>query len=370
MKYYVLWKKDNEMLFWYLEKYYSLLRMKLEKISNILNSHKNIEKLLKWDYKEFIMHPDNSSIINLIYARRVLWRKDDIDIKSFEDIFIEQVSLLFSWEYSKLLMNQWNQIWGTNIYLTDQLCNPYDGKDPHPDHKNTGGILWYWTKPVDNWVNLYHKTFELLRLVDEWVYDELNQIIRKIAPLGTSEWLHNSASYQEAIWDLYLGYTIDSKYPEINNLEAIIHESSHNKLNLILHFDKLILNDNSENYYSPYRPDARHIHGIYLGVHAFVPTINILMKAYIKWQIHDKWLWLEKIVLYYIKNKISINVLKKHWKFTNLWKIILDEIIEVHALTEPLLKQLDINKDHLDEITLYAKSHFQSVNINYPNLLY
>jgi HEXXH motif-containing protein len=47
--------------------------------------------------------------------------------------------------------------------------------------------------------------------------------------------------------------------PELSNLEAIIHESSHNKLNLLFHFDPLILNSLEENYYSPFRPDARHL---------------------------------------------------------------------------------------------------------------
>ena len=61
-----------------------------------------------------------------------------------------------------------------------------------------------------------------------------------------------------------MGYTIDSEFPEINILEALIHESSHNKLNLLMHFDEVILNEKDEKYYSPYRPDARHIHGIYL----------------------------------------------------------------------------------------------------------
>jgi HEXXH motif-containing protein len=55
--------------------------------------------------------------------------------------------------------------------------------------------------------------------------------------------MHNSASYKECIGHLYMGYTIDSDKPEINNLEAIIHESSHNKLNLLLHFDPIVLND-------------------------------------------------------------------------------------------------------------------------------
>jgi hypothetical protein len=344
--------------------------MKLEKIAELSSNKQDIEALLKWDYKDFIMHPDNSSIINLIYARRVLWRVDDVNLEAFENIFNQQISLLLKWNLDELIMNKWQKIWWTNICLTDILCNPYDWKDPHPDHKKTWGILWYWKKSVTDWIELYDKTFELLRNVDEWVYDELNQIIKKIAPLWTAEGLHNSASYQEAIGDLYLGYTIDSHYPEINNLEAIIHESSHNKLNLILHFDKLILNDESENYYSPYRPDARHIHWIYLWVHAFVPTIYILMKAYIKWQIHDKWLWLEKIILYYIKNKISISVLKKHWKFTDLGNEILNEIIQVQNLTEPLFKELNVPDELLNEMKWYAKSHFHSVNINYPNLIY
>jgi HEXXH motif-containing protein len=47
--------------------------------------------------------------------------------------------------------------------------------------------------------------------------------------------------------------------PEINNLEALIHESSHNKLNLLMQFDPIVLNDMQEKYYSAIRPDARHI---------------------------------------------------------------------------------------------------------------
>ena len=57
---------------------------------------------------------------------------------------------------------------------------------------------------VQHKITTINKTFDLLRMVDEGVYNELNQIIKKIAPLGTSESLHNSASYQAAIGDLYL----------------------------------------------------------------------------------------------------------------------------------------------------------------------
>jgi HEXXH motif-containing protein len=112
------------------------------------------------------------------------------------------------------------------------------------------------------------------------MYDEINTMIKKIIPLGTAYGAHNSASHKDCIGHLYMGYTIDAPSPEINNLEAIIHESSHNKLNLIMQFDPLILNVQEEKYYSPYRPDARHMHGIYLGVHAIIPTVYILMRSY------------------------------------------------------------------------------------------
>ena len=34
----------------------------------------------------------------------------------------------------------------------------------------------------------------------------------------------------------------------------------------------MIISNREEKYYSPYRPDARHIHGVFLGLHAFVPV--------------------------------------------------------------------------------------------------
>jgi HEXXH motif-containing protein len=58
------------------------------------------------------------------------------------------------------------------------------------------------------------------------------------------------------------------QHPELALLEAILHEYNHNKLNLIMQTERLVLNDLTEAYYSPYRPDARHILGIYLGIHA------------------------------------------------------------------------------------------------------
>ena len=108
-------------------------------------------------------------------------------------------------------------------------------------------------------MEVYTKTFRLLKKIDTGIYDELNFMIQRIVPLGTAENIHNSASYKECIGHIYLGYTMGVEHPEINILEAIIHESSHNKLNLLMHFDPLLNNPYEEKYYSAIRPDARPI---------------------------------------------------------------------------------------------------------------
>jgi hypothetical protein len=296
--------------------------------------------------------------------------KAPVDENVYIEIFKREVWYLRNWEWDKLSMNQGNKIWNTEIKLTYNLVNPYDWLDAHPDHAVTWGILWFWERPLDEWLKVYEKSFTLLQQVDEWFYDELNFIISKIAPLGTARGLHNSASYKETIGTLYLWYTIDAPTPEINNLEAIIHESSHNKLNLLMQFDPIILNDSEEKYYSPYRPDARHIHGIFLWLHAFVPTIYILTKSYIEEKFRCDGMWREKILLYHMKNQICLNVIKKYAELTDLWIEVLDEIIEVLEMTKPLIKKMNYSSTEITFIKEEFKKHFDSVNENYPFLEY
>ena len=164
-------------------------------------------------------------------------------------------------------------------------------------------------------------------------------------------------------------YTLWIDQPELSNLEAIIHESSHNKLHLLFQFDKIILNSMEENYYSPFRPDARHVKGVFLAIHAFVPTIYILMKAYKNWSIRSEH-WLEKIVLYYIKNKITYKVLKKYADFTELGENIMTEIYYVMRLTDSVFQSLNIDKSIIHNAIYREKEHFEEVNKNYPNFKY
>jgi len=377
LKYYVIWKKNSPLLKEYLDKYYYKLIKDLEiiKFSHLsTGAHegrgvkKSIINLLSINNRDFILNPDISSMINYIIINLNNLLENNlvlVNLKREIDIF------LLEWiKSNNLTLNKWEKIAWTNIRLSLYDNNPLNMQEAHPDHKSNWGVLWFWDASEKDWLNIYNKTFNLLKILDEWIYDELNQIIKKIVPLGTSKWLHNSASYKECIGHLYMWFTIDSSRPEINNLEAIIHESSHNKLNLIMQFDPVVLNTKEEKYYSAIRPDARHIHWVFLWYHAFAPTMYMLMKAYKQWMLWNDIHWLEKIVLYYIKTKFLQKVIKKYAKLTDLGKEISEEIDYVIFKMDILFKEINPSK----ELILMAKDrqveHFKEVNHNYPYLEY
>ncbi|MDD5213070.1 MAG: HEXXH motif-containing putative peptide modification protein [Candidatus Gracilibacteria bacterium] len=370
--YYVLGKKDNPILSFYFDKYYLLLISYLEKLKALGTLSKELEELLKVENREFVLNPDQSSIINLLFKEIIEKTPQYLgDIKIFELKFKKEIDLFLSGDFENLIMNKGTHIYGTEIKITTEDNNPYNIMEAHPDHKETGAISGNWgEKTEQEWLQIYEKTFELLKNIDLEFYGELNQIIKKIVPLGTARGTHNSASYKECIGHLYMGYTIDSANPEINNLEAIIHESSHNKLNLIMQFDKVVLNSKEEKYYSAIRPDARHIHGIFLGYHAFAPTMYIIMKAYLKGYLGNDTHWLEKIVLYYIKTKFLQKMIKKYAILTDLGKEISEEIDYIISETDLLFKKLNPSKDIILKAKEKQNEHFISVNKNYPYLEY
>ena len=375
LKYYVLWKKDSPLLKQYLEKYYNLLLDRLEKLKIKSELKQSIDSLLNSkEKKSFITNADNSSLINYLYLELVELKPQFLgNIKEKQDLFLSQIeNFLKEWiDSPNLVMNQWTEIPWTKIKLTNYDNSPYSKREAHPEHVQEWAISWnWWEKNEEEWLKVYKKSFDLLKDLDEWIYDELNQIITKIIPLWTARGKHNSASYKEVIGHLYMWYTIDSSSPEINNLEAIIHESSHNKLNILLQFDPIVLNTKEEIYYSAIRPDARHIHWVFLGYHAFAPTMYIIMKAYKDWHLWNDRIWFDKIVLYYIKTKFLQKVIKKYAKLTNLWKEISNEIDYVISLMDDLLKQLKPSKQQLLNARKIQEQHFNEINRNYPHLKY
>ena len=361
LKYYVLWRKDSPLLKEYKERFYQKLIQDLQKLADNGTLKTEIEELLWSENRDFILNPDISSLIN---GLSIEW------LPVYEEKLQNEIHFYLIGESEKLTMNKWKKIAGTDIRLTIEDNNPYNQNEAHPEHRLTWWVIWWWEKSEEEWLKVYIKTFELLKMLYEGIYDELNQIIKKIIPLWTAESLHNSASYKECIGHLYMWYTTGSDKPEINNLEAIIHESSHNKLNLIMQFDPIVVNDKTEKYYSAIRPDARHIHGVLLWIHAFVPTIYMLIKAYKSGMLWNDQHWLDKIVLYYMKNKFMYKVMTKYAKFTPLWQEIFDEIVYVIWLSDKLFKELNPSKESIMRAKERQTEHFMQVNKHYPHLEY
>ncbi len=374
LKYYVLGTKNSPLLKEYKEKYYNLLLERLKNLQEKWFLSTEIEKLLKTDNKDFILNADNSSLINYFYFEIIEWFNSDLwDINNYKNIFKNELNIFFNeWiDSPNLTQNKWEKIAWTNIKLTNLDNNPYNKQEAHPDHIKQWAISWnWWEKSKEDWLLVYKKTFNILKKLDEGIYDELNQIITKIIPLGTARSMHNSASYKECIGHLYMWYTIDSTSPEINNLEAIIHESSHNKLNLILQFDPIMTNKIEYKYYSAIRPDARHLQWVFLGYHAFAPTMYIIMKAYKNWFLWNNKMWLDKIVLYYIKTKLLQKVIHKYANLTEIWKEISKEIDYVISKMDKLFKEINPSKEIILKAKQNQQKHFEEVNKNYRQLEY
>ncbi len=355
--FWVLGYSENPLIYEYQERYFQKLthiaKDILEKDHAFFQMDVDIQKTL-------LLHPDISSLLMNISQK---------NSKSSLETFEREISHFCSWNLELMVVNSWQKIGDTEIRLTLDDNNPENGVVGHPDHDTDGMLGWGEKSPVE-WSQVFTKALALLQNVNIDFYNELNHIIKKIVPMKTSIDVHNSCSYKECVGTLYLWYTLNAEFPELWILEALIHESSHNKLNLIMQSEKLTLNDYELKYYSPYRPDARHIHGVYLWVHAIVPTVYVLLQAIEAGYIQDIW-WKEKVILYHIKNKLWYRVLQKYAKTTSIGRKILDDISSVMLLSDDIIKNSHILSS-IDKhfVSLRAKEHFIEVQINYPYLQY
>lgn len=240
----------------------------------------------------------------------------------------------------------------------------------HPDHDKQSIDSLFWTIAVDEWVALYEKSFSLLRAADSWFFSEIQSLLTRIVPYWVSQDAHNSCSHEKIIGCIYASYPLWYDYPEVAVMEAIVHEYNHNKIHLIMRMDKLIRNTRQTQYYSPYRPDARHIHGIYLGLHAMVATYYIMLKCFSEKIIPRDSPFFKKTIVYVLKNGLAINTLRSYGKFTQLWEAIFEDMIGVHKYSLALLRDLQVDNSILEECKYYTKQHFSKAQSQNPILFY
>jgi len=141
--------------------------------------------------------------------------------------------------------------------------NPLASFDTHPDKH--GNFLTLGDAERDEWLTGLLEAVNLVRSYAPGIYAELLLAKQCLVPLGTNAESHESASYLEFLGLIYLTLHPNS----VTMAEALIHEFSHAKLNLVLRFDSVFTNAFGEYLPSPYRPDPRPLHGLVLGLHAF-----------------------------------------------------------------------------------------------------
>lgn len=282
---------------------------------------------------------------------------------------------ILRWQYdiyreTQNLIHDHEKIPWTNIVLTLDFYNPDIEIPNHPDHKKNNVQVTFGNKTPEEWRSLFAQSFDIVRRVSPWFMNEIEQIIRKIIPFDVSYGVHNSGSYFDFIGHLVMSYPTSLDNPELALLEAILHEYNHNKLNLILQTKTLILNDRREIYYSPYRPDARHIHGIYLWLHALVGAYWVIWNTHVSGIITLSENWIKKAVLYVLKNWLSLQILDQYALLSPLGREYLEEMRAVHRECLLFIKQANINSKILAQAKEWLTRHFYEVKQKYPEIRY
>jgi HEXXH motif-containing protein len=155
---------------------------------------------------------------------------------------------------------------GTSVRLATVDSNPLSWLEDHPDkHGNSVDLAG---RSVDEWVGALGEAFGAIREALPTWSDELPTTLARLLPVGWEPERHLSASYGDAPGIAYL-----TLHPSTLTLaEAIVHETQHGKLNLLLWLDQVLVNGRTTWTPSPVRPDLRPLLGVLLAVHAFVPV--------------------------------------------------------------------------------------------------
>lgn len=349
-----------------LEKYQQTFLCKLRNLWKL-----KIGEAIPWD--EFLLCPDMHVLLFASHSSNGLDSFDQYSIlqEKYRAYMNRKNDSELTWDFSQCsVVQEQEKIPGTNIVITLGFTNPDIEKHSHPDHKRDNISITFGSKDPAEWRALFAKAFDILQLVSPDFMYEINSVIRKIIPFDVSEGVHNSWSYSNAIGHLVMSYPVAVEYPELVLLEAILHEYNHNKLNLILQTESLTLNDRREIYYSPYRPDARHIHGIFLGVHAIAWAYWVIWNAHISGIISLPEKWQEKAVLYVLKNWLSLQVIDSHAQLTPLGKNILEEIRSIHRECLIFIKKANISPGIIESAKWSLIGHFNDVKKDYPNILF
>ena len=207
-----------------------------------------------------------------------------------------------------------------DIDFLEKDKNPFNVENDHPDAPE---FIPYELKtiPKQEWVRQFRTAYGIIKNNIPEICDEICPFLDAIVPHGYEKGKQLSSSYFESPGILYLSYT----NTDIKQAEAIIHEVHHTIFNIIGWKHPLFNNDMSLKYYSAYRPDARHIKGCFLGLHAFVAVQNFY-RSLAENNSDNQIKFIETFFTLFLKNKKVIDVLEKYADFTHEGKLLFWDI--------------------------------------------
>lgn len=250
-----------------------------------------------------------------------------------------------------------------DIDFLEQDRNPFNADDDHPDAPE---FTPYDLKniPKEVWVRQFRAAYSLVKEKVPEIYDEIYYFLDAIVPHGYEKEKQLSSSYSKSPGILYLSYTDK----DLTQAEAIIHEVHHTIFNIIEWKYKLINNDMSLKYYSAYRPDARHIHGCFIGLHAFAAVQNFYRKLA---ESMDNEEIIKTFLSIYLKNTKVIPVLEKYGDFTREGRLLFEDIKIKYHYDKEFFEELK-NKHPIihEEAKKEAELHLQKAKSINKMLLY
>ncbi len=139
-----------------------------------------------------------------------------------------------------------------------------------------GGAYDHKVEPLEgqaaaNYIRVLRKAVSHIGRFDATLHEELLTDIRVLVPLRNRRRLTSvSSTYSSLQGAIGLSHSPDP----IVQAETLIHEFSHNKLNLLLDMTSLFDSGSPSeaSFYSPWREDLRPLRGLLLGSHAFLNT--------------------------------------------------------------------------------------------------
>ncbi len=111
------------------------------------------------------------------------------------------------------------------------------------------------------------RAFEMIGEADPNLGSQIKTMIKWIFPIITKNpsSTHNSFTAKRLLGGIFLS----GGYKFIPLLEAVVHEFHHSELYMLMATQEIISDSDHRLYYSPWREDARPLHGLFHAVHVF-----------------------------------------------------------------------------------------------------